>query len=162
MISRIKWIMRKILVVTFCFCLLQNCFSQLRWKNVDSLYRPLPSSVHVYFTDQPIDTGAFRAYYLIADLKDKKLQFTDDTTLDRRLTPSKFYERNGNPLVVVNCTFFSFETNKNLNVVVRNGETVAFISSLFPMISFTLVTLIKKIPTRIANGSALFRTSTGA
>src|SRR5437773_3732696 len=91
--------MRKIYSIALCFCFFQNCFSQLRWKNVDSLYRPLPSSVHVYFTDQPIDTGAFRAYYLIADLKDKKLEFTDDTTLNRRLTPSKFYEGNGKPLV---------------------------------------------------------------
>jgi hypothetical protein len=118
--------MRKILVITFCFCLIQNCFSQFRWTNVDSLYQPLPSSVHIYFTDRPIDTGVFRAYYLIADLRDKKIEFTADTTLNRRLTPSKFYEKNGEALVVVNCTFFSFETNRNLNVVIKNGKLVAY------------------------------------
>jgi hypothetical protein len=65
--------------------------------------------VHVYFTDSPVDTGKFRAYYLIAGLKDKELDFTVDTSRDRRLTPAKFYERNNNPLVVVNTTFFSYE-----------------------------------------------------
>jgi hypothetical protein len=55
-----------ILFSNFIFC-------QLKWQNVDSLYQPLPSSVHVYFTDSQMDTGLFRAYYLIADLKDKHL-----------------------------------------------------------------------------------------
>lgn len=94
---------------------------QLKWINVDSLYQPLPSSVHVYFSDSPLDTGKFRAYYLIADLKNKNLEFTSDTSKDRRLKPSAFYEKNKNPLVVVNCTFFSFQTNKNLNIVMRDG-----------------------------------------
>jgi len=114
--------MRRILIIIFCFCLFQKCFSQLRWIDVDSLYQPLPSSVHIYYTDQPIDTGVFRAYYLIADLEDKNLAFTTDTTLNRRLTPSRFYEKNKRPLVVVNCTFFSFETNRNLNLVIKDGK----------------------------------------
>ena len=101
-------------------------FSQLKWKNVDSLYQPLPSSVHVYFTNDQPDTGAFRAYYLIADIKDKHLNFTTDTTYKRRLTPSQFYQKNDNPLVVVNGTFFSFETNQNLNVVIKNGKLVSY------------------------------------
>ena len=100
--------------------------AQLKWTNVDSLYQPLPSTVHIYFTDQAIDTAPFLAYYLIADLKDKKLEFTDDTTLNRRLTPSQFFEKNNRPLVVVNCTFFSFETNRNLNVVIKNGKTISY------------------------------------
>ena len=101
-------------------------FSQLKWKNVDSLYQPLPSSVHVYFTNDQPDTGAFRAYYLIADIKDKHLNFTTDTTYKRRLTPSQFYQKDDNPLVVVNGTFFSFETNQNLNVVIKNGKLVSY------------------------------------
>lgn len=101
-------------------------FSQIKWTNVDSLYQPLPSSVHIYFTDSKIDTGLFRAYYLIADLKDKNLDFTADTSRDRRLTPSGYYERNKKPLVVINCTYFSFETNRSLSVVIKEGELVAF------------------------------------
>jgi exopolysaccharide biosynthesis protein len=100
--------------------------AQVNWQNVDSFYQPLPSSVHTYSTASSIDTGKFKAFYLIADLKDKKLGFDVDTTLNRRLTPTKFYEKNDKPFVVVNGTFFSFETNKNLNVVIRDGKLVAY------------------------------------
>jgi hypothetical protein len=103
-----------------------NVSAQLKWTNIDSLYQPLPSSVHVYFSNEPIDTAPFRAYYLIADLKDKKLLFDADTTLNRRFTPMQFYQKNSQPLVVVNCTFFSFETNRSLNTVIKNGKTVAY------------------------------------
>ena len=100
--------------------------AQLKWINVDSLYQPLPSSIHVYFTNEPIDTAPFRAYYLIVDLKDKKIDFTADTTLGRRFTPTQFYQKNDQPLVVVNCTFFSFATNQNLNVVIKDGKMVGY------------------------------------
>ena len=100
--------------------------AQLKWINVDSLYQLLPSSVHVYFTNEPIDTAPFRAFYLIADLKEKKINFTADTTLGRRLTPTQFYQKNDQPLVVVNCTFFSFATNRNLTTVIKDGKLVGF------------------------------------
>lgn len=100
--------------------------AQLKWTNVDSLYQPLPSSIHVYYTNEPIDTAPFRAYYLIADLKDKKLLFDADTTLNRRLSPSQFYQKNKQPFVIVNCTFFSFQTNQNLNVVIKDGKLVGY------------------------------------
>ncbi|HEU4472475.1 MAG TPA: phosphodiester glycosidase family protein [Flavisolibacter sp.] len=99
---------------------------QLRWVNVDSMYKPLPSTVHVYYTDQRIDTAPFRAYYLVADLNDRDLVFTTDTTQNRRLTPDGFYAKNEQPLAIVNGTFFSFETNANLNVVIRKGRTLSF------------------------------------
>jgi hypothetical protein len=98
----------------------------LAWQNVDNRYQPLPSSVHVFYTDNRMDTAPFKAYYLIASLDDRDLLFTTDTSKNRRLTPSGFYEKNGNPLVVVNGTFFSFETNQNLNLVVRNKKLLAF------------------------------------
>lgn len=126
--------MRKIcFIFIFLLPFVINSSAQLRWQNVDSLYQPLPSSVHVYFTDTPIDTGKFRAYYLIADLKDKKLEFTVDTARDRRLTPSKFYERNDKPLAVVNCTFFSYETNRSLNVVIKKGNIVCYNNFSIPL-----------------------------
>jgi exopolysaccharide biosynthesis protein len=107
------------------FVLPINSFSQIKWQNVDSIYQPLPKSVHVFYTDQSIDTGTFRAFYVIADLKNKNLDFTTDTTYNRRLTPTQFYSKNNEPLVVVNGTFFSFETNKNLNVVVKDGKIIS-------------------------------------
>jgi hypothetical protein len=119
--------MSRILVTVF-FIFPASLFSaaQLKWTNVDSLYQPLPSSVHVYFTDQKIDTAPFRAFYLVADLKNKKLDFDADTSLNRRLTALQFYEKNKKPLVVVNCTFFSFETNRNLNVVIKDRKLVSY------------------------------------
>ncbi len=101
-------------------------FSQLKWQNVDSMYQPLPAGIHIYYTDNPIDTAPFRAYYLSADIKDKHLEFTTDTSRDRRLTPSAFYQRDNKPLVVVNCTFFSYETNRSLNAVIMEGKLVAY------------------------------------
>lgn len=101
--------------------------AQLKWKNVDSLFGPLPSSVHVYFTnDSMFDGKPNIAYYVIADLKNKQLDFTADTSNGRRLSPSQFYEKNNQPFVVVNCTFFSFETNRNLNVVIRDKKLLSY------------------------------------
>jgi hypothetical protein len=126
-IYMIKRILRKyfyFLFITLIISLSVN--AQLKWINVDSLYQPLPLAIHVYFTNEPIDTAPFSAYYLIADLKDKKINFTVDTTLGRRLTPNQFYLRNDQPLVIVNCTFFSFATNQNLNVVIKEGKLVGY------------------------------------
>ena len=92
----------------------------------------MPSSVHIFYTEQKIDTGSFRAFYLKADLKDRRLDCTTDTSYKRRLTPSQFYERNDKPLVVVNGTFFSFETNQNLNLVIRNGKLLSYNRQTLP------------------------------
>ncbi|MBL7740382.1 MAG: phosphodiester glycosidase family protein [Chitinophagaceae bacterium] len=111
-------------------------YSQLTWQNVDSLFQPLPSSVHVYKTTDPLDGKPNVAYYVEADLNDRRLVFTADTALNRRLTPSqfrtkeydpeRFYEHMNFPLVVVNCTFFSFATSQNLNAVVKDGRLVGY------------------------------------
>jgi len=119
---QLKRIINYSLLIINCSCL----NAQLKWTNVDSLYQPLRSSVHVYYTNEPIDTAPFRAYYLIANLKDKKLNFTSDTTLGRRFTPTQFYQKNDQALVIVNCTFFSFATNQNLNVVIKDGRLVGY------------------------------------
>lgn len=100
--------------------------SQVKWENVDSDFGPLPPSVHVYRSSSPLDGKPNIAYYVEADLRDRNLLFEADTSLGRRLKPSAFYEKNGGPLLVVNTTFFSFATNQNLNVVVKDGELVSY------------------------------------
>lgn len=112
----------------FIFLISYSSFTgaQTRWQNVDSMYGPLPASVHVYRTTSLIDGKPNIAYYLEADLKDKRLAFTVDTTFQRRLTPTGFYEKNQQPLLVVNTTFFSFATNQNLNVVIKDGKLVGY------------------------------------
>ena len=121
--------MNKIFLIIINYSLLifnsTVAFSQIKWTNVDSLYQPLPQSVHIYFTNEKIDSGKFRAYYIEADLKDKKLEFTVDTAYNRRLTPKSYYERDGHPLVVSNCSFFSFQTNRNVNVLIKDGKMIS-------------------------------------
>lgn len=99
--------------------------AQLHWHKVDSLYGPLHPSVQVYATKDSLDSAPFTAFYVMADLADRDIDFTTDTTQDRRLTPSQFYERHQAPLVVVNGTFFSFQTNRNLNTVIRDGKLLS-------------------------------------
>lgn len=101
------------------------CHAQLRWTNVDAEFQPLPPSVHIYKTTDSLDGKPNVAYYVSADLTDENLLFSADTTLQRRLTPSQFFEKNHQPLVVVNSTFFSFETHQNLNTVIKDGKILA-------------------------------------
>ena len=77
-------------------------------------------------TREPLDGKPNIAYYVVADLKDKKLDFTADTTFKRRLTPKQFFDKNEMPLLVVNCSFFSFATNQNLNLVIKNKDILAY------------------------------------
>lgn len=116
---------RYLLIVTFLFIGF-NSIAQVKWVNVDADYAPLPSTVQIFKTTDSLNGKSFIAFYVKAKLKDKKLDFTADTTLNRRLTPLQFYEKNIQPLVVVNCTFFSFGKNQNLNVVIKDGKMVAY------------------------------------
>jgi hypothetical protein len=120
------------IVVTFLL-LSFGSIAQVKWVNTDADYAPLPATVQVFKTTDSLDGKPFIAFYIKAKLKDKKLDFTADTTLGRRLTPLQFYEKNEQPLVVVNCTFFNFDKNQNLNVVVKNGKLVAYNIHTIPM-----------------------------
>lgn len=102
------------------------CFGQLKWQNVDSLYQPLPESIHVYKSESLLNGKPNIAFYVEVDLKDKSLNFMADTSFGRRLTPKQFFEKNKNPIMVVNTTFFSFATNQNLNIVINDGKLLSF------------------------------------
>jgi hypothetical protein len=104
----------------------KQVYAQTKWINVDSLFAPLPNNFHVYKTTDSLEGKPFVAYYAEAKLKGKHLNFTTDTTYKRRLTPQQFFEKNNHPLLVVNGTFFSFTTNQNLNVVIKDGEMVSY------------------------------------
>ncbi len=106
--------------------------AQMTWRNVDTLFAPLPRSVHVFYTRDSLDGKPNIAYYLTASLNDKNLLFTVDSTHQRRQTPSQYYEKNKYPLLVVNCTFFEFVHNSNLNLLVKNGKMLAYGMNLLP------------------------------
>lgn len=116
----------------FLFCCLAIFFScnitqaQVNWKKVTENFGAIPAGMDVYTSTDSLDGKPFIAYYAIADLKNKQLQFTTDTTFKRRLTPAQFFEKNSQPLLVVNTSFFSFETNQNLNIVIKDGRLVSY------------------------------------
>ena len=124
--------------ITFIFILLlstlhSDLFAQQKWINVDTAYGDLPDGFHVYKTTDSVGGKPFIAYYAEAGLKDRKLIFTTDTTSKRRITPKQFFEKDEHPLLVVNGGFFSYETNNNLNVVIRNGKLLAYNTHTLPM-----------------------------
>lgn len=100
--------------------------SQMNWINVDSFYSPLPNNFHVFKTTDSLNGKPNIAFYTIADLKDKQIDFTTDTSNKRRLTPLQFYKKNNEPLLVVNTTFFSFQTHQNLNLVIQNKKLLGY------------------------------------
>ncbi len=100
--------------------------AQVRWLNVDSLFAPLPPTVHVFYTNDSIDGKPNIAYYVSAELKDKTLDFTAQTGKGKRFTPTQYFETEGKPLVVVNSTFFEFVHNSSLNLVMQNGKLVTY------------------------------------
>jgi hypothetical protein len=99
--------------------------AQLHWKNVDSLYQPLPAGTHVFYTNDSLDGKPNKAFYFTGDLKNKKLEFTADAKDGTRLTPTQYFEKDQHPLLVVNCTFFEFVHNSNLNLVIREGNILS-------------------------------------
>lgn len=116
--------MKNVLSIIFLLPIISS--AQLKWTNVDSLFGPLPKDFHVYYSNDTLDGKPNIAYYVEAKLKSRHLEFKTDTTYKRRLTPKAFYTKNDNPLLVVNGTFFSFATNQNLNIVIKEGKMVSY------------------------------------
>jgi hypothetical protein len=104
----------------------QLIVAQLKWQNVDDKFGTLPSSIHVFTSKDSLGGKPSIAYYVSIDIKDKSIQFDTDTTFKRRLTPEAFYQKNNKPFVVVNGTFFSFQTQQNLNVLIKNGKLLGY------------------------------------
>lgn len=99
--------------------------AQASWQNCSTEYGPLPEGMELYRFEGEYEGKAFRAFYAIADLRKGTLQVTQDTTDKRRLILDSFYVRNHQPALVVNTSFFSFATNRNLNIIMNNGKILA-------------------------------------
>jgi hypothetical protein len=112
----------------FIICLIGSLssFSQLRWKKVNDSFGYLPKSINIYKTTDSLNGKPFIAYYIEAKLNDRNLEFTTQVGNGKRFTPSEYYNNEDSPYVLVNGTFFSFQTNQNLNTVIRNGKMVAY------------------------------------
>jgi exopolysaccharide biosynthesis protein len=114
------------------FAMIQPSNAQLKWVNVDQQYQPLPASVHVYYTADSINGKPNHAYYVSANLKDKHLLFETQATDGKRSTPSQFYARESQPLLVMNCSFFEFKHNTNVSLIIKDGQQVAYTVSSIP------------------------------
>lgn len=109
----------------FGFCFISSfSFAQLRWKPV--LQDSLPAGLKLFSTRDSLNGRPFIAYYVEASLKNKKIKFTTQVGNGQRYTPSEFYSKEGFPYVVVNGAFFSFATNQNLNVIIRDGKLLSY------------------------------------
>lgn len=99
--------------------------AQLRWHLSEEHNQGLPNGVKVYETTDSLDGKAFRAFYLEADLNDQQLEFSIREGNGKRYTPAQYDSIEGsNVIAVINTTFFSFTTNRSLNLVVHNGKVV--------------------------------------
>jgi hypothetical protein len=114
------------LLLVFIVNLCSHGYAQVVWVNVDALFQPLPSSVHVYKTTDLLDGKPNIAYYVSVDLKDKKLDLSTAIGNGKRYTPSAYFDQNSKPLLVMNTTFFEFVHNSNLNVVINKGKLLAY------------------------------------
>lgn len=122
--------------IIFCIGILFSSLiskAQWQWKNVDSLYQPLPKGVHVYTTTDETEGKPNIAYYVSADLHEKSLHFSAQTGNGKRFTPSQYFEQENRPLLVMNTTFFEFVHNRNLNVVIKDGSLRAYQVHTLPL-----------------------------
>lgn len=112
------------LVINFLFAC--PAFAQLHWKKVNTEFGYLPKSINIYKTTDSLDGKPFIAYYIEAKLSDRNLEFTTQVGNGKRYTPSQYYSQEDSPYVVLNGTFFSFQTNQNLNTVIKDGKMLAY------------------------------------
>jgi Phosphodiester glycosidase len=103
-----------------------SCFAQLNWEKMDTAYGLLPPSIHIFKTSDSLDGKPFVSYYVSIKLKDKNLSFTAQTGKDKRYTPSEYYQQENRPLLIVNCAFFSYETDQNLSMIMKDGKLIAY------------------------------------
>lgn len=100
--------------------------AQLKWTNQDAEFGINDPAIHLYKSVGTFDGSPFIAYYGEFEMKNRWKRFSVDTTLGRRLTPTQFYLRNDRPTLVMNCSFFEFKQNRNVNLIIKEGKTVGF------------------------------------
>jgi hypothetical protein len=99
---------------------------QTNWKDVSNEFGNLPRSIKVLKSDELLDGSPSIMYVATIKAKDHAKGIFVDTASHRRLTTSQYFTRNDQPLVVVNCSFFEFVQNRNVNLIVQNSKMVGF------------------------------------
>lgn len=112
--------------ILLCLLLPSIGFSQLRWVKATTEFDNLPASIRIFKTSDSLNGRPFKAWCAQIKLKDRNLAFTAQTGGGNSYTPSVYYSREGKPYIVVNGGYFSFQTNQNLSVIIREGKMVAY------------------------------------
>ena len=109
-------------------CLLASSMlnGQTNWKDVSNDFGKLPASIKVLKANELLDGSPSIMYIATIKAKDHAKQFFVDTASRRRLTPSQYFNRNEQPLIVVNCSFFEFVQSRNVNLIVQNSKIVGY------------------------------------
>jgi len=115
---------RYILIISLSACSIVQ--GQTNWKDVSNQFGKLPTSIKVLKSDDLLDGAPSIMFVATIKAKDHAKHFFVDTASRRRLTPSQYFNRNEQPLVVVNCSFFEFVQNSNVNLIVQNSKMVGF------------------------------------
>ncbi|MEI8110802.1 MAG: phosphodiester glycosidase family protein [Chitinophagia bacterium] len=118
--------MKKLLLIFLLLIAVIEVSAQWDWQLVDSIYAPLPSTVHLYQTITPTEGKPNKAFYVRLPLRDRHLIFSSQVGNGKRYTPLEYYAQHKQPLIVMNCTFFEFVHNSNLNVVMNDGKLLAY------------------------------------
>jgi hypothetical protein len=118
--------MRFILLLSIFLLELNSATAQWNWTSVDSSFGDLPSSIRVYSTETPTEGKPNKAYYVSIDMNDRSVNFSTRIGNGKRLTPQQYFQTENQPLLVMNCTFFEFVHNSNLNVVMRDGKLLSY------------------------------------
>jgi len=119
--------MRRISIFFLGFLLIiTQAKSQVNWTDVSSDFGELPDGMRIFKTEDSLNGKPFRAFYASIPLSSKQVEFTTEVGEGKRFTPTQYYTKSGKPYLVVNGTFFSFSTNQNLNLVMKDGKMVAY------------------------------------
>jgi hypothetical protein len=103
----------------------EEASAQMHWKRVDSLYGPLPTSIHIFRSEDTLEGHPLIAYYADVFLKDNDIFFTTRGETDTSYTPSKFYQLEKFPILLVNCSFFSAQNYQNLSLLIKKGRMLS-------------------------------------
>src|SRR6476661_6894036 len=98
-------------------------YAQLHWTLVDSIYGPLPGSIHIFQTNSSLNGRPSKAFYVSADVHDRKIAFNTDTG---RSTLASYDQKKRHPVVLVNGGFFDARSFRNLSTVIRNGRLLSY------------------------------------
>jgi hypothetical protein len=112
-------------LLLYCYC--TDTFAQhLEWKDVSSQFEIRKPGIRLFRSQTALNDSPSIAFYAEVDLNRRQTKLAALTIDGLRQTPAQFFNQHEKPAIVVNTTFFSFETNQNLNLVMSEGQMKAY------------------------------------